>query len=178
MDAAVERLALSRPPYVPFHAVRGRTASSITTAQALPVTVTVSGGNPIPTGTVTLTSGTYASAATTLNNGSAAINIPPGALATGTDTLTASYRPDSSSSSTYSSAVGHAPVTVTAANPSFAVSGTAVTVAPSMAYADPANVSFNPHREGANGNSSIFSKDELLPPLPTRNKRRDTEGTK
>jgi len=107
-------------------------ASSITTAQALPVTIAVNGGNgnPIPTGSVTLTSGTYASAATTLSNGSVSINIPAGSLATGTDTLTASYEPDSNSSSTYAGATGHATVTVTAVNPSFAVSGTAVTVAP------------------------------------------------
>jgi hypothetical protein len=78
--------------------------------------VTVSGGgsNPTPTGTVTLTSGSYRSAATTLNAGSATINIPAGSLSTGTDTLAVSYTPDSSSSSTYNSSSGSASVTITA----------------------------------------------------------------
>ena len=87
-------------------------SSSITTAQGLTVTVTVRGGsgNPTPTGTVTLTSGSYTSGATTLSGGSAAITIPAGSLATGTDTLTASYPGDSN----YVSAIGATSVTVTA----------------------------------------------------------------
>ena len=90
-------------------------ASSITTAQALSVTVAVSGGtgSPTPTGSLTLTSGTYTSAAATLSSGSATINIPAGSLATGNDTLTVSYTPDSNSSSAYNSANGSAPVAVT-----------------------------------------------------------------
>jgi hypothetical protein len=89
-------------------------ASSINTAQALTVTVAVSGGtgNPTPTGSVTLTGGGYTSAATTLSAGLANINIPAGKLAVGSDTLTATYTPDSGSSSTYTSATGTAPVTV------------------------------------------------------------------
>jgi N-acetylneuraminic acid mutarotase len=92
-------------------------AASITTAQALTVTVGVSGGtgNPTPTGSVTLTSGSYTSASVTLTSGSATINIPAGSLATGSDTLTVSYTPDSASSSTYNSATGTGSVTVTAA---------------------------------------------------------------
>jgi hypothetical protein len=83
-------------------------ASSITTTQSLNVTVAVSGGgtNPTPTGSVTLTSGTYTSAATTLSSGSAQITIAAGALAVGSDTLTASYTPDTASSSTYNKATG------------------------------------------------------------------------
>ena len=84
------------------------TASSITTTQSLGVTVAVSGGsgNPTPTGSVTLTSGTYTSAAATLVSGSAQITIPAGSLAVGSDTLTASYTPDLASSSTYNKATG------------------------------------------------------------------------
>lgn len=90
-------------------------SSTITTAQALTVTVAVSGanGSPAPTGAVTLVGGGYTSALVTLNSGSATIDISAGALATGSDTLTASYTPDSSSSSIYSSATGSAPVAVT-----------------------------------------------------------------
>jgi N-acetylneuraminic acid mutarotase len=91
------------------------TSSSITTAQADMVTVTVNGGsgNPVATGSVTLTSGTYTSGAVTLSGGSAMINIPAGSLAAGPDTLTASYTPDSNSSSIYNGAMGSNTVTVT-----------------------------------------------------------------
>ncbi|HEU5351534.1 MAG TPA: hypothetical protein VFU55_08040 [Terracidiphilus sp.] len=89
-------------------------SSAISTTQALSVTIAVSGGsgNPTPTGTVTLASGSYTSAATALSSGSATISIPAGSLATGSDTLTATYTPDTASSATYASATGTAPVTV------------------------------------------------------------------
>ncbi|MGD0445549.1 MAG: SBBP repeat-containing protein [Edaphobacter sp.] len=109
--------------------------SSITTAQALNVTVSVSGisGNPTPTGTVELASGSYTSAATSLSSGSATINIPAGSLATGSDILTASYTPDSNSSSTYNSSTGKSSaVTVMAAigkaTPTVTVNPSAITI--------------------------------------------------
>jgi hypothetical protein len=91
--------------------------SSITTAQSDSVTVTVSGGSghPTPTGSVTLSSGSYTSGAKTLSAGSATINVPAGSLAVGDDTLTAVYTPDSGSSSTYNSASGTASVDVSQA---------------------------------------------------------------
>jgi hypothetical protein len=91
-------------------------SGTITTAQSLSVVVTVVGtsGGATPTGSVVLTSGTYTSAATTLSNGSATINVPAGSLAAGSDTLTATYTPDSGSSAAYKSASGTASVTVTA----------------------------------------------------------------
>ena len=90
-------------------------ASSITTTQVLTVTVTVSGGsgNPTPTGSVTLSSGSYTSAATTLTSGSASISVPAGSLVVGNDTLSASYTPDSNSSTKYGTATGTHSVTVT-----------------------------------------------------------------
>ena len=86
-------------------------ATNITATQTLTVGVTIGGGtgNPIPTGTVTLTGGGYASATTPLASGSASISIPPGMLSTGSDTLTASYSGDAN----YSSATNTATVTVT-----------------------------------------------------------------
>ena len=86
--------------------------SSVATTQPLTVTVTVA-GTPRPTGSVTLSGGGYTSAVTTLSGGSAQINVPAGSLSTGTDTLTASYTPDSNSSSVYNSASGSNTVTVT-----------------------------------------------------------------
>jgi hypothetical protein len=90
-------------------------AADITTAQALQVTVAVNGGsgNPVPTGTVILTSGTYASAATALVNGSATINLPANSLTAGSDVLKATYTPDSAGAANYNSSTGTAAVTVT-----------------------------------------------------------------
>ena len=85
--------------------------SSIGTTQDLSVTVSVS-GTPTPTGSVTLTGGGYTSSATTLVSGVAIIDVPAGSLATGTDSLMATYTPDSNSSSIYTSATGTASVTV------------------------------------------------------------------
>jgi hypothetical protein len=91
-------------------------SSTITTAQSLSVAVSVVGtnGGATPTGSVVLTSGTYTSAAATLSNGSATINVAAGSLAAGNDTLTATYTPDSASSAAYKSASGTANVTVIA----------------------------------------------------------------
>ncbi|MGA8089172.1 MAG: hypothetical protein WCA10_18000 [Terracidiphilus sp.] len=102
---------------------------SITTAQALSAAVSVSGGgsNPVPTGSVTLSSGTYTSSAATLSSGSATINVPAGSLAVGSDTLSAAYTPDSSSSSTYNTASGtSAAVTVAAVVSTVAVDQTSI----------------------------------------------------
>ena len=90
-------------------------SSRITSAQALTVAVTVnaSSGSPTPTGSVMLTGGGYTSGAVTLSSGSATINVPADSLAIGTDTLTATYTPDSTSSSTYASSTGMNSVTVT-----------------------------------------------------------------
>ena len=104
-------------------------SSGVTTAQPVSVSVSVSGGtgNPVPTGSVTLTSGSYNSAATALSNGSATINIPAESLVVGNDTLTVNYTPDSNSSSIYNSGSGTSVVTVNPA-PSFALSPSAATL--------------------------------------------------
>jgi len=88
--------------------------TSMTTTQSITVTVGVSGGsgNPVATGAVVLSGGGYTSAATNLNAGSAAIVIPAGALAVGSDTLTAAYTPDTASAPYYTSATGNSDVTV------------------------------------------------------------------
>jgi hypothetical protein len=97
--------------------------TSITTAQSTMVTVTVSGSGATPTGSVILTSGAYTSAATTLTSGSAVIAVPGSSLAVAADTLTATYTPDSNSSTIYNSATGMNTVTVTSAPaPTFALS--------------------------------------------------------
>ena len=122
--------------------------STITTAQSTMVTIAVSGGSgaATPTGSVKLSSGTYTSAATTLSAGSAVITVPAGSLATGTDTLTATYTPDSNSSSIYNSATGTGSITVTAAPPpSFAlISSGNITVSPGATTANSSTITVTP----------------------------------
>ena len=87
----------------------------ITTAQALAVKVAIvaPSGGPVPAGTVKLTSGEYASSAATLVNGDATFDIPAGTLATGTDSLVATYTPSAADISTYGTTTGTVPVKVT-----------------------------------------------------------------
>jgi hypothetical protein len=96
------------PPKVTPTVTAIPSASSITTAQGLTVTVTVNtvSGKSAPTGSVILKSGSYSSAAITLSSNKATITIPAATLAVGTDTLTAQYTPDSGSSTTYNAASG------------------------------------------------------------------------
>jgi hypothetical protein len=100
-------------------------STTIGTAQRLSLAIVVSDGsaNPAPTGTVTVTSGKYASAATTLLNGAVTVAVPAGSIADGTDTLKVAYSGDFE----YAASAGTAMVTVSAST--FTVSGTAVAVA-------------------------------------------------
>ncbi len=65
-------------------------------SQALSVAMAATGGsgNPVPTGAVTLTTGTYRSAAAALSGGGAAISIPPATLTTGFNIIDVSYSGD------------------------------------------------------------------------------------
>jgi hypothetical protein len=69
----------------------------------------VGGTGITPTGTVTLTSGSYSSGANALVGGVYSFTIPANSLAGGTDTITASYSGDAN----YASATGTNTVTVT-----------------------------------------------------------------
>jgi hypothetical protein len=100
------------------------------------VAVSGASGSPTPTGSVTLTSGSYSSGAVTLTSGSASINVPGGLLAVGSDLLTANYSPDSNSSASYNTASGasgivtvtQAAQTITFANPGTQTVGTPLTL--------------------------------------------------
>ena len=83
--------------------------SSTSIGESLKVAVQVSATVGTPAGRVTLSSGSYASAATALSSGKAQITIPAGKLAVGTDTLTAVYE----GSADYKEASGHASIKVT-----------------------------------------------------------------
>jgi Abnormal spindle-like microcephaly-assoc'd, ASPM-SPD-2-Hydin/NHL repeat len=92
--------------------------TSVTTAQTLPVTVTVGGvnGEPVPTGSIGLTSGSTNFGTATLAGGSATIDIPPGALIAGADSIVAAYTPNNASALIYASATGESTVNVTASS--------------------------------------------------------------
>jgi hypothetical protein len=108
-------VAIENPPVTTPTVSVTLSATSITTAQGLTVTITVSGatGKPTPTGSVTLSGGGYNSSASALSSGSATFGISAGALTAGSDILTAYYSPDISSATTYNNASGSASVTVT-----------------------------------------------------------------
>ena len=86
--------------------------TSLPYAEDMIVTASVKDGATPLTGTVTLSSGSFQSAAVTLTSGNATFYIQPGSLTKGANTLTVTYTPDASAS-TYSSSVGTADVTLT-----------------------------------------------------------------
>jgi hypothetical protein len=141
---------------------------SITTAQALPVSIAVlaADGHATPTGTVTLTSGSYSSAATALNGGGAKITIPAGALAVGNETLAAAYSGDGD----YESATGTAVVTVTPAPvPAFTLGATPVKVLAGAVEGNSSTISVTPLGGFAGGvvlRATITSMPEGAKELP------------
>jgi hypothetical protein len=130
--------------------------ASITTTQSLSVMISVSGGNgnPKPTGSVLLTSGAYTSGEVAIvpgpNLSSTSITIPAGSLATGTDTLTVTYAPDSSSSLIYNSAAGTpTQVSVTKATPSVVVTPSSLNITTAQALSVTVAVSGTPTPTGS-----------------------------
>ena len=95
-------------------------------SQALSVAMVTTGGtgNPVPTGTVTLTTGSYSSGPTALSGGSATITIPPATLTTGFNILNVKYSGDSNY--TPENPAGSALVTVGAVTVSVVPSATTI----------------------------------------------------
>ena len=122
-------------PVTPTVTVTASPAGSITTAQALNVTVAVASSSGVPTGTVVLSSGSYASFAVSLSSGQATISVPAGLLALGADTLTASFTP--ASAATYNSATGTASVAVAASGTPLPVVTASSTAYSTSAYGSP-----------------------------------------
>ena len=119
-------------------------STSILSTQPLAVTVTVSATGsdyPTPTGTVTLSSGSYTSSAIALTSGGAPFAIPASSLAVGSDTLTAAYTPSGFAVADFNSAIGTAAISVSAGNTPTSVTATSVTYAttgaPFEAFAAP-----------------------------------------
>jgi len=101
--------------------------SNVGLQETFPVVVTVMGG-PVPTGSVSLAGGSFTSSATTLNQGSANIEVPAGSFSLGPATLTASYTPDAAGSIVYKGASGAASLTVV--NSTYTLSATKLTLSP------------------------------------------------
>jgi len=123
-------------------------SSQVSTDEPLAVAVSVSGdtGQSTPTGTVIVTTESYSSPATAVNNGNATINIPAGSLTPGKHTLTVNFTPDGASVATCTSASTAVPVTVGEANYSLAATG--VTVAPGASGTSTVTVSSTSDFEG------------------------------
>jgi hypothetical protein len=134
-------------------------STSITAAQSLPVTITVSAGsgNPTPSGTVTLFGNNYysvlgyISAVTPLTTGLATITIPAGSLPSGSDSLQA-YFDDANTGSV--DAIGLASVTVAPSGPSFTITGTAVSLAPGATTGNSSTITLLPSG-GFTGNVAL-----------------------
>jgi N-acetylneuraminic acid mutarotase/LysM repeat protein len=121
-------------------------STSITTLQALSVTVVVGQfGTVIPTGSVVLSGGGYTSPSTALVGSTASFSLPAGSLAVGSYTFTASYTPDSAGSATYAAATGTS-ATVTVALP---VAATPVFSLPGGSYSSTQTVTLSDATAGA-----------------------------
>lgn len=101
-------------------------ATSITNAEALTVAATVTGASGTPTGTVTLSSGSYNSGAQALTGGAYTFSVAAGALPLGTDTLTVAYSGDP----TYATTTGSTTVTVTEIGSYSLAASTTTAIAP------------------------------------------------
>jgi hypothetical protein len=123
--------------------------SQLYNSQSLPVTVAVfpTTGEPVPTGSIVLSSSGYTSSSTILsvgqNNSTASITIPANSLAIGNDTLTATYTPDAASAALYTTASNTASVTILA-GPAFTLSATGVTVAAGATTGNTSTVTVSP----------------------------------
>jgi N-acetylneuraminic acid mutarotase len=142
-------------------------ASSILSNAAATVTTSVAGasGQPMPTGTVTLTSGSYTSSAVSLAAGTATTSIPAGSLATGSDTLTAAYSGDA----IYGGNIASAAITVTPA-PNFSMTGPAITVIPGATTGNTSTITITPSGSFTGAialNAAITSSPAGASSLPT-----------
>jgi hypothetical protein len=140
-------------------------ASSITPAQTLTVNIAASavGNYGTPSGSVTLKSGSYTSAAATLAGGKASITVPANSLALGTDTLTVTYTPDTNSSPIYTSSTGTSSVTVsTTVQPGFTLVAHSVTLAPGATTGNTSMITVTPSG-GFAGNVTLTAQITASP---------------
>jgi len=107
--------------------------TTVTLAQAqsqpflLGIAATGGTGNPVPTGTVTVATGSYISAATTLSGGDANISIPANTFTVGNNSVNVSYSGDSNYAA-YPNAGGALVIVTNTSGIGFAVTGAPVTI--------------------------------------------------
>jgi Big-like domain-containing protein/VCBS repeat protein len=110
-------------------------------SDAIQVTLGVGSSIVIPTGTITLSSGSYTSTAAALSVGSATITIPANTLPAGSDTVVANYSGDAN----FPVSSGTIVLTVsTAPPPGFTISAPSLTVAPGATTGDTVQVTLTP----------------------------------
>jgi len=119
------------------------TGFNFSVTQPVPLTASISGlsGMPTPTGTVVFSSGSYTSAAVPLQNGAASFSIPALTLASGYDTITATYTPDSVASTSYASSSGKTVVSIYTLTTTTALSLSANTITTAQTLTVTATVS-------------------------------------
>lgn len=148
--------------YVPgiTPAIEIKTSSStLSASQDLTVSISVSGKAGTPTGSVTLTSGSYESPVTTLSSGNATVIVPAGTLPAGADTLVATYTPDAASSSIYISSGQSVPVTVAG----FTVQAAGVMVTPGATAGNTSTITLTP-AGGFSGSVTLTAVVTSSPP--------------
>lgn len=123
-------------------------ATNVTEQQSFAVTVQVAAtaGAPAPTGTVELSAGSFAASAALQSGGVAALTVPGGALATGTDVLKASYTPDAASAAYYAGSSGQATVVVYPEPAYFSIAAPGMTIARGDTSGNTVLVKVKPHR--------------------------------
>jgi subtilase family serine protease len=145
----------------------GSSPNTITIAQ--PVTVHVSiyraTGAPVdPTGSVTLTGGSYSSGPVALQGSMATFDIPAAALPLGDDVVTATYTPDSESARIFMSASGTELITVTPVPiPGFDIAGVPLKFAPGATTGNASSISILP-TGGFTGNVTLAAAVTSSPP--------------
>ena len=88
--------------------------NTVALTQPVSLTVSVSGnGGAIVSGTVALSSGSFATFPAPLTNGQASVTIPGGVLVVGTDTINVAFTPATAESAQYTNVSGSTSVTVT-----------------------------------------------------------------
>jgi trimeric autotransporter adhesin len=117
-------------------------SATIAVSQAYSVKISVLTQPPFPpaTGNITLSSGSYSSAATPLTSGAATITIPANSLALGTDTLAVIYSGDGN----YLAGANSQTITVNSVPPGLTLSGSNITVAAGGTTGNTAAISVTP----------------------------------
>ncbi len=121
------------------------TAASGTIYAGVSDTITIilapTGNSIVPTGTITLSSGSYKSSATALSAGSASIAIPANTLPAGADTVTATYSGDTN----YPAGSASIALTVsTAPPPNFTISAPSLSLMPGASTSNTVQITLTP----------------------------------